>query len=238
MEPIDISVILPCYNERDNILLIIARLLQVLAGSVSELIVVDDNSPDGTAELVRAEFANDPRIRLIVRTRERGLANSIRDGIEAASGQIIVVMDTDFNHNPDDVPLMCHIARRVDMVVGSRFIFGGGMPHKGRYYASYLYNLAMRLLLGTRMDDNLSGFFAAPKAVLLRLELDKIFFGHGDYFFRLLLKSQEHGFHHVQVPVVYSDRHAGAAKMGILKIFAVYTREVFRVFWMKVIGRW
>ena len=72
MEPIDISVILPCYNERDNILLIIARLLQVLAGSVCEFIVVDDNSPDGTAQLVRAEFANDPRIRLIVRTRERG----------------------------------------------------------------------------------------------------------------------------------------------------------------------
>jgi dolichol-phosphate mannosyltransferase len=238
MKPVDVSVILPCYNERDNILLIIDRLLHVLAESAWELVVVDDNSPDGTAELVRTQFGNDPRIHLIVRTRERGLANSIRDGIETASGQIIVVMDTDFNHNPDDVPLMCHIARRVDIVVGSRFIFGGGMPHKGRYYASYLYNLGMRLLLGTRMDDNLSGFFAAPKAVLLRLDLDKIFFGHGDYFFRLLLKSQESGFRHVQVPVVYSNRHAGVTKMGILRIFAVYTREVFRVFWMKVTGRW
>lgn len=234
----EVSVVLPCYNERDNIGPLVDRLLDVLSAKAVEILIVDDNSPDGTAELVRRKFAEDPRIRLIVRSTNRGLANSVREGIEAATGKIVVVMDTDFNHSPDDVPLMCHIAERVDMVVGSRFIFGGGMPNRSRYFASYVYNLFMRLVLGTRMDDNLSGFFAAPKASLSQLDFNKIFFGYGDYFFRLLLKSQERRFRHVQVPVLYGVRRAGVAKTRIFGIFLEYTREVLRVVWMKATGRW
>jgi len=233
-----ISVVLPCYNERANIGPLVARLLEVLGDQQCEILVIDDNSPDGTANVVRTDFANDDRVRLIVRTAKRGLANSIREGIETARGRIVVVMDTDFNHNPDDVPIMCHIARSVDIVVGSRFIFGGGMPNRWRYYASYIYNIAMRITLGTRIDDNLSGFFAAPREALMQLDFDRIFFGYGDYFFRLLLKSQERGFRHVQLPVLYQPRHAGYAKTQIGGIFVQYTREVLHVLWLKSTGKW
>lgn len=229
---------MPCYNERNNIGPLVARLLEVLSDQQCEILVVDDNSPDGTADVVRTEFANDDRVRLIVRLKNRGLANSIRAGIEASRGGIVIVMDTDFNHNPDDVPTMYHIARSVDIVVGSRFIFGGGMPNRWRYYASYLYNIMMRLTLGTRIDDNLSGFFAASKPALMQLDFDKIFFGYGDYFFRLLLKSQERGFRHVQLPVLYQARHSGDAKTRVGGIFLQYTGEVLRILRLKATGKW
>lgn len=237
-ERLDVSVILPCYNERGNIVPLVSELLQVLEEWDFEILVVDDNSPDGTADAIREAFAQDQKVRLIVRTEDRGLAKSVRAGIELARGDIVVVMDTDFNHDPAVVPLLCHVAERADIVIGSRFIFGGGMVNPWRYYASYLYNIGMRLTLGTRIDDNLSGLFAASRARISELDFDKIFFGYGDYFFRLLLKSQERKFLHIEVPAMYGSRLSGTAKTKVGSIFVKYSREVLRVLWMKLTGKW
>ena len=236
----DVSVVLPTFNEKDNIVRLIEELcLRFRPGGYSyEILVIDDQSPDGTASLVTTVFADDPGVRVTVRRKNPGLANSIREGVERSSGAIILVMDTDFNHKPADAVLLFEVARYVDLVIGSRFIFGGGMSSLLRYYLSYFYNIFLRVTLGTRLDDNLSGLFAIKRERMFELDFDKIFWGYGDYFFRLLLLSQRAGFLHVEVPVFYGERLGGESKTRFLGIFARYTREVFYLVVLKALGRW
>jgi dolichol-phosphate mannosyltransferase len=236
----NVSVVLPTFNEKDNIIPLVEELRsRFRAGGYSyEILVIDDQSPDGTGAVATTVFADDPGVRVTVRRKNPGLAHSIREGVERSSGTIVLVMDTDFNHKPADAVLLFQVAQYVDLVIGSRFIFGGGMSSLLRYYLSYFYNLFLRATLGTRLDDNLSGLFAIKRERMLELDFDKIFWGYGDYFFRLLLLSQRAGFLHVEVPVFYGERLGGESKTRFLGIFARYTREVFHLLVLKVLGRW
>ena len=233
-------MILPTFNEKDNIVSLVEELRSRFraADHSYELLVVDDQSPDGTGGIVAAAFAEDPAIRVIVRRANAGLAYSIREGIERSTGSIILVMDTDFNHKPKDAVLLSQVAQYVDLVIGSRFTFGGGMSNLPRYYLSYFYNIFLRLTLGTRLDDNLSGLFAVKRERIFELDFDKIFWGYGDYFFRLLLLSQRAGFLHIEVPIFYGERLGGESKTRFLEIFAKYTREVLYLVVLKALGRW
>ena len=178
------SIILPTYNERDNITELIEAIHHELAAFDFdyEAVVVDDNSPDGTADAVREKFGDDPRVVLFVRTEGRGLATAIRYGIEQATGDIIVCMDTDFNHDPAVIPQMIRFMDFYDMVIGSRFVMRGGMEDKFREKSSAIYNLGIRLLFRTPVHENLSGFFSMYRHKLLDMDLDQIFYGYGDYF--------------------------------------------------------
>lgn len=231
-----VSVILPTFNELENICPLIDELLEHFENleNAIQIIVVDDNSNDGTIFRVREKFANDKRIVTILRKSNRGLANSIREGIEKSQGETLIVMDTDFNHSPRDAYLMFRLCEAVDIVVGSRFIVGGGMHDKVRYKLSYLYNLFMRLALDTRIDDNLSGFFAIKSKHLGRFNYDEIFRGYGDYFFRLLIQSQKLGLLHVQYPVYYEQRKFGITKTRFLSVFLLYTKEVIKLLVSKI----
>lgn len=236
----DVSVILPTFQERENIVPLVRELREEFRGLCVkyEILIIDDRSPDGTSDVARAAFADDPSIMIIDRNPPAGLAFSIREGIEKSHGNVVLVMDTDFNHQPKDAVLIYKVARLVDLGIGSRFIFGGGMSNRLRYFLSYTYNLFMRLSLGTRMDDNLSGLFAIKRAALFKLDFDKIFWGYGDYFFRLLLLSQRQRFTHVQVPIFYGERIAGASKTRFLPIFMKYTREVVRLIFLRATKQW
>lgn len=224
----DVSVILPTFNERDNIVPLIVELKSKFdSNSLStQILVVDDSSPDGTAQTVKDAFPDDESVKVITREENPGLAVSIREGIENAQGEYVLVMDTDFNHLPIDALQIYQVAQHVDIGIGSRFIFGGGMDNLLRYYLSYLYNIFMRLTIGTRLDDNLSGFFAMRRDRLVELDFDKIFWGYGDYYFRLLLLSQRKKFRHLQIPVHYGARKSGESKTRFFAVFGQYTREV------------
>src|SRR5436309_1466088 len=117
-----LSVILPTYNEAANIVELIHTILKHIPDPWEpEIIVADDNSPDGTLEAVLQGFPSDPRIITILRTQDRGLATSIRDGLQVASGEQVLVMDTDFTHDPVEIPRLLHVAQIYDIVTGSRF---------------------------------------------------------------------------------------------------------------------
>jgi dolichol-phosphate mannosyltransferase len=235
-----VTVILPTFQERDNIVPLVRELREEFRGLgvKYEILIVDDRSPDGTSEIARAAFADDSGIVIIDRSAPAGLAVSIREGIEKSCGDVILVMDTDFNHQPKDAVRIYQVAQIVDLGIGSRFIFGGGMSNRLRYFLSYTYNLFMRLVLGTRIDDNLSGFFAIQRTAMFKLDFDKIFWGYGDYFFRLLLLSQRQRFTHVQVPIFYGERIAGESKTRFLRIFLKYTREVARLIFLRMTKQW
>lgn len=262
-----VSIVLPTYNERDNIVDLIQAIDVELAGMEAgyEILVVDDDSPDDTAGLVCATFsltgalkgalagelasdvhghnplgqsasgtiAANPRARLhvIVRTQDKGLAKSIRCGLEAARGRTLVVMDTDFNHPPQMIPQMVDLLRYYDLVIGSRFVMRGGMEDGLRYRLSFLYNVFIRFLLHTQIQDNLSGYFAIRRERLFELQgrFDRIFFGYGDYFIRLLLLAWRSEWRILEVPVFYILRRHGASKTGFWRIFRDYTAAVVRL---------
>lgn len=224
MSKIKYSVILPTYNESGNILDLIESLKTNLSKNklASEIIVIDDNSPDKTGLLVQKYFSKDPLVRSIIRKKDRGLASAIKYGIEKAVGEVIAVMDTDFNHNPSVVPKLIQKCSKYDFVIGSRYVKGGGMQNKLREKLSYLFNLLIMFILGNPVHDNLSGFFAIKRSALESLNHDKIFYGYGDYFIRLIYFAKLQDYTFTEIPAFYKDRMYGVSKSQFINMFKDY----------------
>ena len=222
----DVSVILPTYNESENICDLIDALANGLLpfGWQSEIVVVDDNSPDCTAEAVMDHPAQGGvSVKCLVRTQERGLATAIKYGITQSSGDAIVVMDTDFNHDPVVIPRMVQLLAYYDLVIGSRYVVGGGMEDHKRYVFSLIYNTFVKMVLGHKIQDNLSGFFAMRRNTLAQLNLDGIFRGYGEYFIRLNYAVLHHNYTVLEIPVFYKLRMHGSSKSNFIKMFRDYT---------------
>lgn len=227
-----ISVILPTYNEREGIAELVSEILAVVRAARvdAEVLVVDDDSPDGTAAHLAEAFAADPAVRVHVRRGERGLASAIRRGLEEARGEIAIVMDSDGNHDPVLLPLMARCAEEFDVVVGSRYVLGGGMlTSRFRYWASYAFNILIRVVLGLRIHDNLSGYLAFRRSLLSRLDADAIFYGYGDYAIRLLHEVVRRGGRVLEIPTVYRFRKGGESKTRFFAYFWTYLASVFRL---------
>lgn len=222
------SIILPTYNERDNIVELINAIQATLEPTAMdyEAVVVDDDSPDGTAEKVGEYFQADTRVTLHVRTEGRGLASAIRYGIEQAQGDIIICMDTDFNHDPAMLPQMIKFLEFYDMIIGSRFVMRGGMEDRFRQRASAIYNFGIRVLFRTPVHENLSGFFSIERKKLLNMDLDDIFYGYGDYFVRLIMTAWQRNYDILEVPVFYRLRLHGHSKTQFLSTFISYTKAL------------
>jgi dolichol-phosphate mannosyltransferase len=233
------SIVLPTYKERDNIVELVQAIHRYLEpdGFNYEVVIVDDNSPDGTADVVRAAFGTDPRVKLYVRAQERGLATALRYGAEHSEGEVLVFMDTDFNHDPAMIPQLVKFLEYYDVVIGSRFVMRGGMEDRVRYIFSFIYNLGLRFLFGTRVWDNLSGFFAIYRDKLLELDLDQIFYGYGDYFIRLLMVGWRRGWRMLEIPVFYRLRMHGHSKTQFLSIFTLYTSAILKLWFKLWMGR-
>lgn len=173
-----VSVIVPTYNERDNIAPLVQRLSTALSGYDHEILFIDDNSRDGTAELARA-LASNYSVRVIVRQDKRGLASAVVDGFKEATGEVLVVMDADLQHPPELVPqLVMAIKGGADIAVASRYIKGGGCPGWGlmrRVMSKGALILAHVLLPKTRgISDPMSGFFALDRRVVAQAPLDPV----------------------------------------------------------------
>jgi dolichol-phosphate mannosyltransferase len=219
------SVILPTYNEAGNIVDLVREILRNFPPDVEpEILVVDDDSPDKTCEVSKNAFDGNPNVRVILRKEDRGFAKSIRAGIERAAGELVIVMDADFTHDPIEIPRMLHIARVYDIVSGSRFCAGGNMQDRKHYLASLAYNWLLRALLHTQLQDNLGGYFVMKRDELLSLPLDEIFYGYGEYFFRLLYFAQRRGLKVIEIPAVYRLRTHGASKSSFLKMLLSYSK--------------
>ncbi len=158
-----ISVIIPTYNERDNIVPLVERLSRTFAGQKYEILFVDDNSKDGTVNIA-AELAAKYPVKVLVRKSERGLATAVLHGFKYAQGNIIGVMDADLQHPPEiNAALLKAIENGADMAVASRYIPGGGCPNWGlvrRVISKGALSLAHLFLPSTRkVKDPMSGFF-------------------------------------------------------------------------------
>ncbi len=225
-----VSIILPTYNESGNILTLVDAIkVAVPPDWQFEILVVDDNSPDGTYELVRKRAELDPSVRAILRTTDRGFAKSIREGIERAEAARVIVMDSDLTHDPAEIPRLLHVGQIYDIVSGSRFCAGGRMVDTTHYVISMLFNWTLRLLLRTQVQDNLGGYFTARRENILRLPANEIFYGYGEYYFRLLYFAQKAGYTIVEIPSSYLLRGTGTSKSNWLKMVWSYSLAAIRL---------
>lgn len=216
-------VIIPTYNERENIELMLRT---VMALPVEfDVLVVDDNSPDGTADIVRKlmqEFPN--RIHLLLRKEKNGLGKAYIAGFQWALQKpydYIFEMDCDFSHDPNDlIRLRDACINSADIAIGSRYCKGGKVKNwpLSRILLSYFASLYVRLVLNFPIHDTTAGFKCYRKNVLQSIDFDKIEFT--GYAFQIEMKytAFKLGFKLVEVPIVFKDREKGQSKMSI-KIF-------------------
>jgi dolichol-phosphate mannosyltransferase len=228
---LDLSVVVPTYNEAGSIVRFLGELIGILDEHKleHEILLLDDASPDGTADLVEAAFGDRPRLHIVRRRGERGLALSIRDGLARAEADAILVMDSDFNHDPRVAPTLVKYLTDFDLVSGSRFAPGGGMYSRSRQVGSFVMNLFARVVLQTQIQDNLSGYFAVRRDALARIPADRVFWGYGDYYFRLLFYAQRRGARVLEIPVVYRSREGGGSKTPLLRTTLRYGGEILRL---------
>ena len=206
-----VSVVVPTYNERENISRLIEETL--LHVPDAEIVVVDDDSPDGTSEEVTERWGRDGRVRLIRRTTERGLPSALADGIASARGAKIAWLDADFNMKPDFLPVLFAALDEVDVAVASRYVPGGsdGRQDRLRVWGSLGANLAARLLLDASVRDYTSGLMAVRQEVARRVPLGR-HYRHGEYCIDFLYRARRAGLRIREIPHRCLDRRAGTTK--------------------------
>ena len=209
-----ISIVLPTFNEAGNIEVLIDRTLQSL-GNYSdglEIVVVDDDSPDGTWQLVADKAAVDSRVRLIHRKNESGLTSAISRGIHEAWGQWVGWMDCDLSMPPEDWPKLAEaLANGADMAVGSRYVPGGGdVAHSftGRLF-SRIINVWAGLILDWSIKDYTSGFILGRKVIFERVDLRG---DYGEYCIDMLYRTKKAGYTIRELPYLCVPREAGESK--------------------------
>jgi len=211
-------LIVPTYNEAENVERVATEFLSPVAGS--ELLFVDDASPDGTGAIIDRIRAEDPRVHVLHRAGKLGLGTAYLEGFEwalARDYQLIVEMDADFSHDPGHLPELVAAAEAgADVVVGSRYVDGGGTRNwgLGRRLISRAGGRYARSVLGVGVRDMTAGFVCYRRTALERIDLASI--RSNGYSFQIEMKYRAHraGLRIVEVPIVFEDRRVGQSKMS------------------------
>jgi len=226
-----LSVVVPTFNEAGSVTGLAERLQAALAGREWELVIVDDGSPDGTADIAAALAPRIP-VNLVRRAGKAGLASAVVAGFAAARGDVLLVMDADLSHPPETVPaLVDAIAGGADLAVGSRYVVGGGVldwPLKRRV-VSRVACLMGNVLVPVR--DSTSGFFALRRSVIEGVTLNPIGFKIG---FEVIARGRYTTV--VEVPYTFRDRELGASKFGRREIMQ-YVQQLGQVARDKLLRR-
>jgi len=222
-----VSVIVPCFNEAGNIMPLINSIHEELSFVRHQIVVVDDNSPDGTFDIVKN--ADLEYVKPILRMTDPSLAKSIRTGLENADGDVFVVMDSDFNHQPKYLSFMVKNLEYYDCVTASRFMYGGAMGSRARHILSWLFNVFVRVVTRKFVTDSLYGYFSIKRETMEKIDYNHVFWGYGDYCIRLMYYLQENKENILQFPAVNGKRLSGEANGGFVKVFWQYTRETLRL---------
>jgi dolichol-phosphate mannosyltransferase len=217
-----VSVVLSTYNERENLSKLIPLIESILKRNKirGEIVVVDDNSPDGTSDLVRQLGEKYGNIRLLWRPVKMGPGSAHADGYKFAAGSIIVAMDGDFSHSPYDIPrFVAKINEGYDLVVGSRYIPGGQYEAKSfqtlrKSMASRLGNILILLFSQVPLHDFTTALRAIRRGVVNNVETGS---RGNSFFMEFVIKAYRKGYKTTEIPIVFRDRVAGKSKLNLGK---------------------
>ncbi len=228
-------VVIPTFNEKENIEAIIGEVIRL--DPQFDVLIVDDNSPDGTASIVKNIISENPdRVYLIEREGKLGLGTAYITGFKWAlenSYDYICEMDADFSHNPEDlVRLLKNCQDGYDVAIGSRYIKGVNVVNWpiGRVLMSYFASIYVRLVTGMPYKDSTAGFKCYSRKVLETINPDRINFIGYAFQIEMKFNAWKHGFKVVEVPIIFTDRTKGTSKMSK----GIFKEAVFGVIEMKV----
>jgi dolichol-phosphate mannosyltransferase len=212
------TVCLPTYDERENLEPMIYALGEVL-GPDDRVLVIDDSSPDGTGEIADRLAGELQWVDVLHRPRKEGLGRAYLDGFRRAlsdGAELVLEMDCDFSHDPKDVPRLIAAAEDADLVLGSRYVAGGGTANWGllRRAISRWGSLYAQLLLGLGVRDLTGGFKAYRRAVLETIDLDAIESRGYAFQIETTYRTLRAGFRVVEIPIRFTDREVGGSKMS------------------------
>ncbi len=221
-------VIVPTYNEKENLAQLIDR-LRALPGDV-HVLVVDDNSPDGTGDIADELALSNPGVHVLHRSGKLGLGTAYKAGFAyglAHDFRYLCTMDADFSHSPESVPdLIAKAASGYDLVVGSRYVPGGAVVGSTslRKFVSYGANWMAHIALGVATHDCTAGFRCYRRRVIETIDLDRIFSSGYSFLIEMAFYCQRAGFRIGEVPITFVNRTAGASKISKNEIYkAFYT---------------
>ena len=226
-----VLIIIPTYNERENLPAIVSAVESVFG---ADFLIIDDNSPDGTGQLADEIAARDPRVKVLHRAGKLGLGTAYLAGFRYGLREgydYLFEMDADFSHDPKYLQPMLDRARAgADMVIGSRWVAGGGTKNwgMGRQMISRGGSLYARTILGVPVRDLTSGFILYRSATLAALDLESV--RSTGYSFQIEMKYRaiKHGFRVEEVPITFVDRRVGASKMS-RRIFVEALTRVWKM---------
>jgi dolichol-phosphate mannosyltransferase len=233
-------IIVPTYNERQNI----ERLIEAVLSQdpTIDMLIVDDGSPDGTGDLVDSIAARNPRVHVLHRAAKLGLGTAYVAGFKWAlerDYQFIGEMDADFSHNPDKLPVFLKALETADLVIGSRYQNGQvnvvNWPI-GRLFLSYTANIYARRVTGLPIFDATAGFKIFRRRVLEAIDLDDIRSNGYAFQIEMHMRAWKKGFRIVEIPIIFVDRSEGDSKMS-KKIVREAVWMVWRLRWWSVRGR-
>ena len=222
-----VVVVMPTYNERQNLEIITARVREAVPDA--DLLVVDDNSPDGTGDLADKIAEADPRVQVMHRTEKAGLGRAYVAGFTWALERgydLIVEMDADGSHRPEDLPRLLATAAGADVVIGSRYVPGGTVVNwpKSREFLSRGANLYNRIMLGVRVKDATAGFRVYHAATLREIDLNGIQSAGYCFQIDMTLRVLQAGLTITEVPITFIERERGTSKMSNTVIIEAFTR--------------
>lgn len=230
-----LSIVVPTFRERDNVAELVRRLDATLAGVAWEVVFVDDDSPDGTADVVRAIGRVDPRVRCVQRIGRRGLSSACVEGVLATSAELVAVMDADLQHDETILPEMMRAIREqgADVAVGSRYVSGGGIGEwdEGRARISRAATRLSRVVVPEGLKDPMSGFFMLRRDVFM--DAVRRLSSLGFKILVDLFASSPRALRFVEVPYRFRERHAGESKLDgrVAWDFGMLLLD-------KMVGRW
>ena len=212
-----VLVISPTYNEKSNIAELIAHILKL--SYPLDILIVDDNSPDGTANIVKRIIKDNENIYIIERKYKMGLGTAYCEGFKWAIGRgydIIIQMDADLSHNPDDIPRLIEKTEKYDLIIGSRYVDGVNVVNwpMRRLLLSFIANMYARLIIGLKINDLTGGYKCFKREVIESIELSKIKSQGYSFQIEMNFLTWIKGFKIKEIPIVFTDRTVGKSKMN------------------------
>jgi dolichol-phosphate mannosyltransferase len=222
-----VVIVMPTYNERQNLEMMVSRVREAVPDA--DLLVVDDNSPDGTGDLADKLAEKDSHVQVMHRTEKAGLGRAYVAGFTwalEAGYDLIVEMDADGSHRPEDLPRLLATSAGADAVIGSRYVPGGTVVNwpKSREFLSKGANLYNRIMLGVRVKDATGGFRVYPAATLQKIDLNGIESAGYCFQIDMTLRVLQAGMTIVEVPITFVERERGTSKMSRTVIFEAFAR--------------